>query len=111
MAFLFVLIADGGFKRLFVLGAPCLAFAFEAVAPDGGEYAGGLFASHDRDARIGPDEKQAGIEGAAAHAVITGAERAAVQYGEFGDAGGRDRRPPFGALARAALVFVFAHSV
>src|SRR5690606_9205131 len=88
VTFVFVLGADGCLEGFLFFRAPGAAAAFDAVASHGGQHAGGLFAAHDRYARIGPHVQHARAEGAAAHAVVAGAERAADDHGEFGHGSG-----------------------
>ena len=71
--------ADGRF----FLGGQRLAFAGELIALDRREHAGRLLAAHDRDAAVGPHPQEPRLVGAAAHAVVAGAERAADDDGEL----------------------------
>jgi len=82
------------------------ALALDAFAADRGEDACGLFATHDRDARIRPGPEKAGREGAAGHAVIAGAKGATNQQGDLGYRGGRHRRHHLRAMAGDAFVFI-----
>src|SRR5690606_34289298 len=50
----------------------------------GGEHACSLLAAHDRNARVRPHPQEARRIGAAAHAVVAGAEGAAEDHGELG---------------------------
>src|SRR6476646_9090530 len=77
IALLFVLLADRRLERFFFLRAPVPALAFDAVALDRRQHAGGLLAAHDADARVGPHPEKARAERAAAHTVVAGAETAA----------------------------------
>ena len=108
MAFALVLLADGRLERVFLGRRPVAAARLDAVALDGGQHAGGLLAAHDRDARVGPHEQHARRIGAAAHAVVAGAERAADQHGELGHGGGGHGRHHLGAVTRDAFVLVLA---
>ena len=47
------------------------------------QHAGGLFGAHHADSRVRPHPQKAWVVGAAAHAVVTGAETAADDHGEF----------------------------
>jgi hypothetical protein len=107
-AFGFVAGADWVFEFFFVGFGPALAFRFHAVALHLCEHGGGLFAAHDGDAGVGPGEEEARGIGAAAHAVIAGAERAADQHGEFRHFGGGDGGDHLGAILGDAAGFVFA---
>src|SRR5690554_2854589 len=51
-----VLLAGGLLEGLFLCGAPFAAFPLVLLALDLGENAGGLLATHDRNARVGPHE-------------------------------------------------------
>src|SRR5581483_4431320 len=111
MALLLVLRADRRLEAGFVLGAPALALGLEVVAPDLRQHRGRLLAAHHRDARIGPHEDEARAVGAAAHAVIAGAEAAADDDGELRYLGAGDRGHHLGAVARdaARLVLLADH--
>ena len=80
---------------------------FDVVAADGGEHAGGLLAAHHGDAAVRPHRQEARRIGAAAHAVIAGAEAAADDDGEFRHAGGGDGRHQLGAVLGDAAGLVF----
>src|SRR5690625_3988864 len=54
MALGFVLLAQRLLEGFLLLLAPLVALALDAVALDGGQDARGLFATHDRDTRVGP---------------------------------------------------------
>src|SRR5690606_23106119 len=62
MALVLVLVADGRLEGFLVLGAPLAALALDALAAHRGQHAGGLFAAHDRNPGIGPQEQQPGAE-------------------------------------------------
>src|SRR5690606_31643922 len=83
-ALVFVLLADRSLEGLFLFGRPVAAAGLDAVAAHGGQHAGGLFAAHHADARVGPHPQEAGTVGAAAHGVVAGAEAAADDHGELG---------------------------
>src|SRR3990167_4029377 len=67
MTLLLVLLADGGFEGGFLVRAPLAALALDAVTLDRGQHAGGLFAAHHADARVGPHPQKTRIERAPAH--------------------------------------------
>src|SRR5947207_385493 len=104
MALALVLVADWLLEFLLLL------FRGE-ISPHGSEYARGLLAAHDRDARVGPHPQHARTVGAAAHAVIAGAEGAADDHRELGHRGGGHGRDHFRAVLRdaARLVFLSHH--
>ena len=77
MALLLVLGADRRLEGLLLVRAPFLLLGGEAVALHLRQHVGGLVAAHHGDARVRPHPEEAGREGAAAHAVIAGAEAAA----------------------------------
>src|SRR5262245_10911343 len=77
MALLLVLGADRGLEGLLLVHAPVLLLGSEAVALHLGQHVGGLVAAHHGDAGVRPHPEEARREGAAAHAVIAGAEAAA----------------------------------
>ena len=104
----FVLRADRPLERFLLLGRPGLAARFHGVAADRRQHAGGLLAAHDRDARVRPHPQEARVVGAAAHAVIAGAEAAADDDGEFRHLRGGDRGHHLGAVLGDAAGFVFA---
>ena len=60
------------------------AFALELLELDFDERAGGGVAAHDGVARRGPREDEARIVGLAAHGVVSRAEAAAEDHGDFG---------------------------
>ena len=62
-----------------------LPLARELIALHRGQHARGLLAAHHRDARVRPHPQEARLVGAAAHAVVAGAERAADDDGELRD--------------------------
>ena len=92
-------------SRFFV--APCLAFFLQRGLFHLGKNTGGLFAPHYRDAGVGPHEHEARIIGAATHAVVTGAETAAGDYGEFRHGGTGHRVDHLGTVFGDAFGFVF----
>src|SRR3954468_5270869 len=59
---------------------------------------GGHIAAHTRDPGVGPHEEDPGRVGTAAHAVVAGAEGAADDDGQLGDAGGGDSGDHLGAV-------------
>src|SRR5262249_43382487 len=71
----FVFLERGALELALLLRAPALALGFELRALDRGQHARGLLAAHHADARVGPHEEEARLVGAAAHAVVPGAER------------------------------------
>ena len=108
MALDLVLGADGRLEIGFFLVAPLPAAALDTVALDGGQHAGGLVAAHHADAGVGPHPEQARRVGAATHAVVAGAERAADDHRELRDGSTGHRGDHLGAGARDALVFVLS---
>src|SRR5574343_487131 len=102
-----VLLADRRLEGFFLFGAPGLAAGFEAIALDGGEHAGRLFAAHHRDAGIRPHPQETRAVGAAAHAVVAGAEGAANDHGEFRHLGRGDGGHHLGPVTGDAAVFIF----
>ena len=81
---------------------------FATVEADLEEDGGGLLATHDGDAGVGPGPELAGAVGAAAHGVVSCAEAAADDDGEFGDGGTGDGGDHLGAILSDAGVFVLA---
>src|SRR5690606_9638150 len=108
MALALVLLEDRLLEPFLFLGRPLLAARGGAVAPDGGEHGGGLFAAHQRDACIRPHPQEARAIGAAAHGVIAGAERAADDDGELGHRGGGHGVHHLRAILGDAAVLVLA---
>src|SRR5690606_25896880 len=98
----------GGFERFFLFSGPVFAACGFLVAADGGEHGGGLFPAHDGDAGVRPHPQEARRVGAPAHAVVSGAEGAADDDGEFGDAGAGDGGDHFRAVFGDAAGFVVA---
>src|SRR5690606_16025487 len=68
---------------------------------------GRLIGAHYRDLALRPAEQCARIEGAAAHAVIAGAERAVRHHGEFRHFRARLHHDHLGAVLGDAALFVF----
>ena len=108
VALLFVARPDGGFERFFLFSGPVFAACGFLVAAYGGEHGGGLFPAHDGDAGVRPHPQEARRVGAPAHAVVSGAEGAADDDGEFGDAGAGDGGDHFRAVFGDAAGFVVA---
>src|SRR5450830_1096313 len=108
VALVFVLLTDRGLEGFFFVSAPLAALGLDAVTLDGGQHAGRLLAAHDADAGVGPHPQEARAVGAAAHAVVAGAEAAANDDGELGHAGRGHRRDHLGAIAGNAFVLVLA---
>src|SRR5690606_37683581 len=106
MPFALVLLADRALEGFFFLGAPAAAARFDAVAAHGGQYAGGLFAAHDGNARVGPEVEHTWPKGAPTHAVVPRAEGAADDHGEFGYRGSGYCCDHLRAVAGDAFVFV-----
>src|SRR5690242_6828416 len=100
MALVLVLVADGFLECFFGVRR------FE-IALHGRKHGGRLLAAHDGDAGVRPHPEQARRVGAAAHAVVAGAEGAADDHGEFRHARGCDRghhlRAILGDAARHVL--------
>src|SRR5712692_10012902 len=96
-----VLLADRRFEGLFSLSGRKIPF-------DRREDTRRLLAAHDRYARVRPHPQEAGAVGAAAHAVVAGAERAADDQRELGHLGGGDcghhLRAVLGDTARLVLL-------
>src|SRR5882672_4146575 len=99
MALALVLLADRLLELLFLLLGG-------EVALDRGEHAGRLLAAHDGDARCRPHPEEARPVGAAAHAVVAGAERAADDQRELRHLGRRDRLHHLRAVLGDAARFV-----
>src|SRR5260221_4341335 len=108
MALLLVLLADRALERLLLVLRPLPALRLDAIAAHRGEHRGGLLATHHRDARVGPGPDEARAEGAPAHAVVAGAERAAEDHRELAHARARHRRDHLRPVLRDALRLVFA---
>src|SRR5450830_1391533 len=108
VALVFVLLLDGLLEGRFFFRRPLAAAAFDTVALDGGQHGGGLLAAHDGNARVGPHPQEARRVGAAAHAVVAGAEAAADDDGELRHGGRGHGRDHLGAVAGDAFVLVFA---
>ena len=71
-------LVDDALEHLVDLGARrLLALAQELLLGDSLHHAGGLLAAHHGGAVVGPGEDEARVVGAAAHAVVAGAEAAA----------------------------------
>src|SRR6202048_965553 len=108
MAFAFVLLADRRLERGLFVGAPRGSLGFQGATADCRQHSRRLFASHDRDARIGPHPEKARIERPAAHAIVAGAVAAADDHGEFGHLGaghgGDELRAILGDAARLVLL-------
>ena len=100
----------------FVRVGKLFAFALELLDFDFDERAGGGIAAHHGVARGGPGENEARVVGFAAHGVVSGAETAAADHGDFrhdavGDGvhhlgAGADDAAPFGFLADHEAVHV-----
>src|SRR5450830_2158355 len=108
MALMFILGTNGIFESSFLLCRPGAAFALDAVALDRGQHAGGLFATHHRDACIGPHPQKAWRKSASAHAIVTGAETAADDHRQLRHSGGGDGGDHLCTVARNALIFNLA---
>ena len=108
MALELVLIADRRLEGFFLFLAPAPALGLDAVAAHGGQHARRLFAAHHADARIRPHPQEARAVGAAAHAVVAGAEGAADQHGDLGHLHGGDRGHHLRAVLGDAAVLVLA---
>src|SRR5690606_17290332 len=107
-ALVFVLLADGRLERLLFLRAPLPAARFDAIAPYRRQHAGRLLAAHHADTRVRPHPQEARTIGAAAHGVVAGAEAAADNHGELGDAGAGHRGDHLCPVLRDARVLVLA---
>jgi hypothetical protein len=108
MALSFVLLTDRRLEFLLVFFAPLLARDFHAVALDGGQHRGRLFPAHHTDTRVRPHPEHARAVGAAAHAVVAGAEAAADDHGELRHLGGRHCGDHLRAVLGDAAVLVLA---
>ena len=108
---LLVLLKDGRAKLVLFVSGELLPLLLQLVFLDLDEHAGRLFAAHDGDAAVGPRKQEARLVGAAAHAVVAGAEGAADEHGEFGDVGGGDGLHHLGAILgdAAGLVLLADH--
>ncbi|MPL74822.1 hypothetical protein SDC9_20641 [bioreactor metagenome] len=95
-------------ERGLFLGRPAAALALDPLAAHGGKHPCRLLAAHHRNPRIGPAPQEARRIGAPGHAVIAGAETAADQHGDLRHRGGGDGGHHLRAVARDALVLVFA---
>src|SRR5438552_5349111 len=104
----FVLRADRRLERRFLVGAPLPAAGLDAVALDGRQHAGRLFATHHADARVGPGPQKARRVRAAAHAVVAGTEAAADEDRQLGHLGGGDGRDHLRAVLGDAGILVLA---
>src|SRR3954468_2656790 len=80
-------------------------FRFE-IAADGSEDARRLLTAHDRDAGVRPHPQETRRVGAAAHAVVAGAEGAADDHREFRNLRSGDRGHHLRAVFRDAARFV-----
>ncbi|KAI3480412.1 hypothetical protein L1887_57426 [Cichorium endivia] len=94
-----------------VLGAEHLAAALALFALDLGQHAGRLLGAHHADPRVRPHPQEARVVGAAAHAVVAGAEAPADDHGELRHLGAGHRSDQFGAVLgdAAGLVFLPDH--
>src|SRR5439155_1580968 len=91
MSLPFVLVENRALEVLFLLLAPGAALGLDSVAFHRGEDGSRLLPSHHRDAGVRPHPQEAGREGAAAHAVVAGTERAADDDRELRHAAACDR--------------------
>src|SRR5690606_41928937 len=98
MALVFVLLEDRLLELLFLFGGERLSGTFGLLTLDLGEHACGLLAAHHRDACVWPHPQETRIVGTSAHAVVTGAEAAADDYGEFRYLGAGHRSDQLGAV-------------
>src|SRR5580765_7330209 len=70
-----VLLEDRRANGVLLVGRKRPAFAGDLILLDGGQHRRRLLAAHHRDARVRPHPQQPRLVGAAAHAVVAGAER------------------------------------
>src|SRR5688572_4484104 len=108
VALALVLLADRGLERLLFVLRPRALLRLDPVAAHGGQHRGGLLAAHDGDARVGPGPEEARAEGAAAHAVVPGAEGSSEDHRELRHARARDRGHHLRAVLGDAAALVLA---
>src|SRR2546428_4630066 len=107
---MFVGCADGFEEFLFCFLVHFFTFALELLQLDFNERACGGFATHYRVTRGGPGKDEARIVRLAAHSIVSRAEAATANDGDFGHDAVGDRIHHFGAGADDAAPFgVFAY--
>ncbi|MNQ57944.1 hypothetical protein D3C85_721150 [compost metagenome] len=96
----------GDHRRAYGLGlllAQAFSLGRQLVAAHLHQHPGRLLAPHHRDAAVGPAEQEVGLIGAAAHAVVAGAEAAADDQGQLGHPAAGHGGDQLGAVLGDAL--------